>query len=180
VTTRLVQIIAVIAVGASTAGCQLLIDNRNRESGAVVVVPADEWDTMRQASLENASLDNASLAALPSNESTMAITDPTMAQPFVAEPAAQAKIQAIAGSETIKFTNRTNGSLGGCTTIGIIELTHHGLMDDAITVLRNEAFRLNSNLLVPTRLNSQKTNSSDIITIEARMLTCPLKLARGN
>ena len=31
-----------------TSGCQLLIDNRNRESGAVVVVPSEEWDSMRQ------------------------------------------------------------------------------------------------------------------------------------
>ena len=32
------------------SGCQLLIDNRSRESGAVVVVPSDEWEAMRQAS----------------------------------------------------------------------------------------------------------------------------------
>ena len=29
----------------------MLIDNRSRESGAVVVVPSDEWEAMRQASI---------------------------------------------------------------------------------------------------------------------------------
>jgi hypothetical protein len=53
-------------------------------------------------------------------------------------------------------------------------------MDDAITLLKNEAFRLNSNLLVPMQMNSERTDDYNMISIEARMLTCPLKLARGN
>ena len=42
---------ALTALLISTSGCQLLIDTRSRESGAVVVVPSAEWDAMRQASL---------------------------------------------------------------------------------------------------------------------------------
>ena len=45
------KMLVLITVVTSASSCQLLIDNRNRESGAVVVVPSDEWDAMRQASL---------------------------------------------------------------------------------------------------------------------------------
>ena len=90
------------------------------------------------------------------------------------------EIRPIPGSETINFSNFTGASLGGCTTIGIIELQHLGNMDDAVILLKNEAFRLNSNLLIPTKMNNELTEGSDNIIIEARMLTCPLKLARGN
>ena len=43
--------LALAAIVTSASGCQLLIDNRSRESGAVVVVPSEEWDAMRLASL---------------------------------------------------------------------------------------------------------------------------------
>ena len=45
------KMIVLTAVMTSVTGCQLLIDNRSRESGAVVVVPSDEWEAMRQASI---------------------------------------------------------------------------------------------------------------------------------
>ena len=144
---------ALTALLISTSGCQLLIDNRSRESGAVVVVPSAEWDAMRQASLA-------------------ASETPTVLKP--------AKITPTPGSEAIKFTNYTGAKLGGCATIGIIEMHHRGDLDDAITLLKNEAFRLNSNLLVPMQMNSERTDDYNMISIEARMLTCPLKLARGN
>ena len=48
---KTVKMLALTAIMVSVTGCQLLIDNRSRESGAVVVVPSDEWDAMRQASL---------------------------------------------------------------------------------------------------------------------------------
>ena len=158
---------ALTALLISTSGCQLLIDNRSRESGAVVVVPsADvpsaEWDAMRQASVA-ASEEPAS--------------DEPGEMPAALKPA---KITPTAGSEAISFTNYTGANLGGCATIGIIEMHHRGDMDDAITLLKNEAFRLNSNLLVPMQMNSERTDDYNMISIEARMLTCPLKLARGN
>ena len=146
----------------STSGCQLLIDNRSRGSGAVVVVPSAEWDAMRQASLK--------ASEKPAND------EPGKTQ-TLAEPA---KITPTPGSEAISFTNYTNANLGGCATIGIIEMHHHGDIDDAITLLKNEAFRLNSNLLLPIQLNSERTNDHNMLSIEARMLSCPLKLARGN
>ena len=158
---------ALTALLISTSGCQLLIDNRSRESGAVVVVPSAEWDAMRQASL----------AANEKPASEEPANDEPGEMPAALKPA---KITPTPGSEAISFTNYTGANLGGCATIGIIEMHHRGDMDDAITLLKNEAFRLNSNLLVPMQMNSERTDNYNMISIEARMLTCPLKLARGN
>ena len=158
---------ALIALLILTSGCQLLIDNRSRESGAVVVVPSSEWDAMREASL--------AASEKPANN------EPENGEPgettAVAEPA---KITPTPGSEAISFTNYTGANLRGCATIGIIEMQHRGDMDDAIILLKNEAFRLNSNLLVPMQMNSERTDDYNMVSIESRILACPLKLARGN
>ena len=154
--------LALAAIVTSASGCQLLIDNRSRESGAVVVVPSEEWDAMRQASLA-ASQPLASPEIIDSEAETPVVT-----------------IEPAPGSEAITFSNYTSASLGGCVASGIIELQHQGAMDDAITLLKNEAFRLNSNRLIITKMNSITANYATAITIEARMLICPLKLAKGN
>jgi len=154
--------LALAAMVTSASGCQLLIDNRSRESGAVVVVPSEEWDAMRQASLAASQL----------------LGSPETKDKEAETPAV--KILPTPGSETIRFSNYTSASLGGCVTYGIIELQHQGALDDAITLLKNEAFRLSSNQLIVTKMNSVQADSADTITIEARMLTCPLKLAKGN
>ena len=156
------KILALTGIIASVTGCQLLIDNRSRESGAVVVVPSDEWEAMRQASLA------------ASNTAKLSETDDTETE----MPAL--KIEPTPGSESITFTNYTSASLGGCATTGIIELQHRGAMNDAITLLKNEAFRLNSNLMILTELKSLSADSTSNIIVEARMLTCPPRLARGN
>ena len=156
------KILALAAIVTSATGCQLLIDNRSRESGAVVVVPSDEWDSLRQASLA------ASQTPVSADKN-----DPVAETPAV-------KIEPKPSSESITFTNYTGASLGGCTTLGIIELQHRGVMDDAITLLKNEAFRLNSNMLILTEMNSLPAEYTNTITIEARILTCPLRLAKGN
>ena len=156
------KMLALTAIMISVNGCQLLIDNRSRESGAIVVVPSDEWEAMRQASL--------AASEVTKSEETVD-TETEM-------PAA--KIEPTPGSEAISFSNYTSASLGGCIASGIIELQHQGAMDDAITLLKNEAFRLSSNQLIVTKMNSITANYASTITIEARMLTCPLKLAKGN
>jgi hypothetical protein len=158
---------ALTALLISTSGCQLLIDNRSRESGAVVVVPSAEWDAMRQASLET--------SEKPASEEPA--NDKPGEMPVALKPA---KITPTPGSEAIIFTNYTGANLGGCATIGIIEMQHRGDINDAITLLKNEAFRLNSNLLLPIKLNSEQIDDYTMVSIEARILACPLKLARGN
>ena len=156
------KMLALTAIMASVAGCQLLIDNRSRGAGAVVVVPVDEWDSLRQASLAN----------------SQTLVSPETSNKSAETPAV--KIEPTPGSDAITFTNYTGASLGGCTTLGIIELQHRGAMDDAITLLKNEAFRLNSNMLILTEMKSLSAESAINISMEARILTCPLKLARGN
>ena len=159
---RIGKILLLIVATMVVGGCQLLIDNRSRESGAVVVVPSDEWEAMRRASLETNN------ATETEDSDKVSYVEPEL------------KIEEVPGSETISFTNYTSASLGGCVTIGILEVEHGGKIDDAIILLKNEAFRFNSDLLIVTKMNSIEHDHRNNISIEARMLTCPLKLARGN
>ena len=156
---KTVKMLALTAIMISVNGCQLLIDNRSRESGAVVVVPSDEWEAMRQASL--AASEVAELKETDDTETEM----PTV------------KFEPTPGSEAISFTNYTSASLGGCITSGIIELQHQ-VPWDAVTLLKNEAFRLSSNQLIVTKMNSALADYASTITIEARMLTCPLRISK--
>ena len=156
------KILATAAILTTASGCQVLIDNRSRGSGAVVVVPSEEWDSLRQASL-----------AAKQTPSPPKADDKKDKTPAV-------KIEPAPGSEAITFSNYTSASLGGCITSGILELQHQGVMDEAIILLKNEAFRHNNNMLIVTKMNSTSAGNSNTITIEARMLACPIKLARGN
>lgn len=156
------KMLALTAIMTSFTGCQLLIDNRSGESGAVVVVPSDEWEAMRQASIA------ASQAA-------------TLLEPDDTETAMpKAPIEPTPGSEAITFSNYTSSALGGCVATGIIEVQHHGTVTDAITLLKNEAFRLNGNALIMTKMNSALEDHAGTVKIEARLLTCPLRVAKGN
>ena len=156
------KMLVLVAIVTLSSGCQLLIDNRNRESGAVVVVPSDEWEAMRQASLSARQVE-----ALPETLDTEAEKE-------------MIKIEPTPGSETIKFSNYTSSNLGGCITTGIIEVQHQGAINDAVTLLKNEAYKLNNNALIVIKMSSTRAEQSSTVTIEARMLTCPLRLAKGN
>ena len=143
----------------ATSGCQILIDNRVAGKTPVVVVPASEWDKMREAQLKS-----------------------TIARDIVkVEPVQRPPIVPIEGSDLIQFSNRTDSYLAGCSTIGIIEVIHKGTMNEALIVMKNEAHRLNTNVLVPYAM--KQTGTEDIILakiqIEARMMKCPLKLPQG-
>ena len=155
------KMLALTAIFTAVTGCQLLIDNRNRESGAVVVVPSEEWEAMREASLA------------ASKVTTLPETDDMETETPVVE------IEPTPGSEVITFSNYTSSNLGGCIATGIIEVHHRGTIDDAITLLKNEAFRLNGSALIVTKMNSNQANHSNTITIEARLLSCPLRMAKG-
>ena len=156
------KMLTLVAIVTLASGCQLLIDNRNRESGAVVVVPSDEWDALRQASLAASQV-----AAAPEILNTEAEKETI-------------KIEPTPGSETIKFSNYTSSNLGGCITTGVLEVQHQGTISDAITLLKNEAFRLNSNALIVIKMDNTRADHSSTVHIETRMLTCPLRLAKGN
>ena len=156
------KMLALTAIMISVNGCQLLIDNRSRESGAVVVVPSDEWDAMRQASL--AAGEVAQLGETEDTETEMAAV----------------KFEPTPGSEAITFSNYTSSNLGGCIATGIIEVQHHGAVADAITLLKNEAFRLNGNALIVIKMNRTLEDHISTVNLEARLLTCPLRTAKGN
>ena len=156
------KMLALTAIMTSVTGCQLLIDNRSGESGAVVVVPSDEWEAMRQASIAS------------SQVATLSESDDTETQ------IPKMPIEPTPGSEAIAFSNYTSSALGGCIATGIIEVQHHGEVTDAITLLKNEAFRLNSNALIIIKMNSTLGDHAGTVKIEARLLTCPLRVAKGN
>ena len=182
--TRFLNIAAIAVIGMMTSSCQLLIDNRKTGKTSVVVVPTDEWDTLRgqqmrpdiardiakemAASIVDELRSTQSAAATPTAEITAPVKRPTP--------------KPIDGSQIIQFSNRSNSQLAGCSSIGIIEVYHTGSIDDALVILKNEAYRLNTNILVP--LTMKQTDADPIaspnIQIEARMMKCPLKLARGN
>jgi hypothetical protein len=153
------SIAAIITLVLTTAGCQILVDNRVAGKTPVVVVPASEWDKMRETEMRL------------TIERDMAATAPVERPPIIP----------IEGSNLIQFSNRTDSNLAGCSTIGIIEVIHKGTMDEALVVLRNEAYRLNTNVLVPYAMKQETTDDIVFakILIEARMMKCPLKLPQG-
>ena len=186
VRNRYFTIAAIAVIGMMTTSCQLLIDNRKTGKTSVVVVPTDEWDALRGEQMRpDITRDIAKEMAadiadeLKSVQSTTAAAPP--AEPMIT-PVKRPAPTPIDGSQIIQFSNRSNSQLAGCSSIGIIEVLHTGTIDDALIILKNEAYRLNTNILVPLKMNQTDADpiASPNIKIEARMMKCPLKLARGN
>ncbi len=191
VRSRFFTITAIAVVGMMATGCQLLIDNRKTGKTSVVVVPTDEWDKLRGEQMRpDIARDIAKELAvsmadeLRSTQPAIAATTPADDTPAeeIIMPAKHLAPTPIDGSQIIQFSNRTNSQLAGCSSIGIIEVLHTGTIDDALIILKNEAYRLNTNILVPLSMNQTDAEpiASPNIQIEARMMKCPLKLARGN
>ena len=191
VRNRFFTIAAIAVIGMTTASCQLLIDNRKTGKTSVVVVPTDEWDALRgQQMRPDIARDIAKeMATGIADELRLTQSAITTAAPADDTPAADTTKSAkrpppspIDGSQIIQFSNRTNSQLAGCSSIGIIEVLHTGKIDDALIILKNEAYRLNTNILVPLTMNQTDADpiASPNIQIEARMMKCPLKLAQGN
>ena len=189
--SKIFTIAAIAVIAITTTGCQLLIDNREAGKTSVVVVPTDEWDALRgQQMRPDVARDIAKEMAisiadeLRSNKSAIAATTPVIDTPAeeIVMLANHSAPSPIDGSQIIQFSNRTNSQLAGCSSIGIIEVLHTGTIDDALIILKNEAYRLNTNILVPLSMNQTDADpiASPNIQIEARMMKCPLKLARGN
>ena len=166
VRNRFLTIAAIAFIGMMTTSCQMLIDNRKTGKTSVVVVPTDEWDTLRAQQMRPAIARD--------------IAEKMAAS--IANPAKRPAPTPIDGSQIIQFSNHTNSQLAGCSSIGIVEVLHTGTIDDALIILKNEAYRLNTNILVPMTINQTDADptASANIQIEARMMKCPLKLARGN
>jgi len=178
---KLLTTTAIAIIGLMTAGCQLLIDNRKTGKASVVVVPTDQWDAIRSQQIK---LD---AARDLTNEIATGLVDELRKNQLLVggetanDPVRKNVATPIDGSQNIQFSNRTNSQLAGCSTIGIIEVLHTGKMDDALVILKNEAYRLNTNILVPLAMKQSDLDivASANIEIQARMMKCPLKLARG-
>ena len=182
--TRFLTIAAIAVIAITTTGCQLLIDNRKAGKTSVVVVPTDEWDTLRGQQMRP------DIARDIAKEMAAGIADELRSNRIAASapadrihpPIMPRAPRPIDGSQSIQFSNRTDSQLAGCSSIGIIEVLHKGTVDDALIILKNEAYRLNTNILVPLTMNQTDADPDALpnIKIEARMMKCPLKLARGN
>ena len=184
---RKINIIAVVVtIGLLSSGCQLLIDNRKDGKSAVVVVSSDEWDSVRNQKLQSDfEADASKLLAVSIVDEMLArqaITDTSANENSNSPRKGKSAIEPFSGSQKIKFSNYTNSQLAGCSVIGVIEVLHTGSVGDAVTILKNEAHRVNANILVPVKMRqvTTKTEHSSNIKMEARMMKCPLKLARGN
>ena len=186
VRNRYFTIAAIAVISMMTTRCQLLIDNRKTGKTSVVVVPTDEWDALRGEQMrQDITHDIAKEMAAGIADELKSVQSTTVAAPPAEEIITPVKRPAptpIDGSQIIQFSNRTNSQLAGCSSIGIIEVLHTGTIDDALIILKNEAYRLNTNILVPLTMNQTDADpdASPNIQIEARMMKCPLKLARGN
>ena len=186
VRTRFLTIAAISVIGMMTTSCQLLIDNRKTGKTPVVVVPTDEWDALRGQQMRpdiTQDVVKEIVASIADElQSVQAATAAATPAKEIIKPAERPAHKAIDGSQTIQFSNRTNSQLAACSNNGIIEVLHTGTIDDALIILKNEAYRLNTNILVPLMMNQTDADpiASANIQIEARMMKCPLKLARGN
>ena len=184
VRNRYFTIAAIAVIGMMTTSCQLLIDNRKTGKTSVVVVPTDEWDALRGEQMRP------DITRDIAKEMAADIADELKSVQSAAAPPAEPMITPVKrpaptpidGSQIIQFSNRSNSQLAGCSSIGIIEVLHTGTIDDALIILKNEAYRLNTNILVPLTMNQTDADlvASPNIQIEAQMMKCPLKLARGN
>ncbi|MDC0101033.1 hypothetical protein OAJ39_01460 [Alphaproteobacteria bacterium] len=183
---RISTLTAIATISLMTAGCQLLIDSRQTGKASVVVVPTDEWDKLRGQQIRtdiarDMAKDMATSIVDELLTKQAAIGVATPAEDIIA-PINRPSPIAFDGSQTIQFSNHTNSQLAGCSSIGIIEVRHTGTMDNALIILKNEAYRLNTNILVPLTINQADADHTALpnIKIKARMMKCPLKLARGN
>ena len=177
-------IAAIAVIGMMTTSCQLLIDNRKTGKKSVVVVPTDEWDALRGEQMrQDITRDIAKEMAADIADELKSVQSAAapLAEPMIT-PVKRPAPTPIDGSQIIQFSNRSNSQLAGCSSIGIIEVLHTGTIDDALIILKNEAYRLNTNILVPLTMNQTDADlvASPNIQIEAQMMKCPLKLARGN
>ena len=83
----------------------------------------------------------------------------------------------LPGSEGIHFSNLSDAYLAGCRTLGIVEVHHYGSYDEALILMRNQAFQLAASVIVPLDIFQDKTVRVDdagrLNFVKGRMLRCP-------
>ena len=84
---------------------------------------------------------------------------------------------ALSGSESIIFSSETDAYLAGCRKLGIIEVHHYGTYDEAVILMRNQAFKMEASVIAPLdAYQDQSPLTADherLNFIQGRMLKCP-------
>ena len=84
---------------------------------------------------------------------------------------------AISGSELIAFTSETDAYLAGCRKLGIVEVHHYGTYDEAVILIRNQAFTMDASVIAPLDAYQDKSpltaEVSRLNFIQGRILRCP-------
>lgn len=117
------------------------------------------------------------------NESLLVVSAADWAELYqFKEKQRQAKLEsnkprALPGSESISFANLSDAYLGGCRTLGIVEVHHYGSYEEAIILMRNQAHQLSASVIVPIDIYQDKTVRVDdagrLNFLKGRMLRCP-------
>ena len=84
---------------------------------------------------------------------------------------------AIPGSELITFSSETDAYLAGCRKLGIVEVHHYGTYDEAVILIRNQAFKMDASVIAPLDAYQDKSpliaEDSRLNFIQGRILRCP-------
>ncbi|MDB2389619.1 hypothetical protein N9X12_00120 [Alphaproteobacteria bacterium] len=83
--------------------------------------------------------------------------------------------QPIKGSEQIGFMDKTTAHLEGCRFLSMMRLTHRGDFEDGLILLRNGAYSINANMMVPVRLVEMADPTSRLHYYHVRLLRCPMQ-----
>ena len=90
---------------------------------------------------------------------------------------ARNKPVALPGAELIAFTSETDAYLAGCRKLGIVEVHHYGTYDEAVILIRNQAFKMEASVIAPLDAYQDKspliTEDSRLNFIQGRILRCP-------
>jgi hypothetical protein len=84
---------------------------------------------------------------------------------------------AIPGSELITFSSETDAYLAGCRKLGIVEVKHFGTYDEAVILIRNQAYKMDASVIAPLDAYQDKSplisEDSRLNFIQGRILRCP-------
>lgn len=81
----------------------------------------------------------------------------------------------VAGSEQIAFMDKTTAHLEGCRYLSMMRLTHRGDFEDGLILLRNGAYAINANMMVPVRLVEMADPISGLHYYHVRLMRCPMQ-----
>ena len=84
---------------------------------------------------------------------------------------------ALPGSELIAFSSETDAYLAGCRKLGIVEVHHYGTYDEAVILIRNQAFKMDASVIAPLDAYQDKSplvaEVNRLNFIQGRILRCP-------